>query len=345
MRYVFPVLLSVCFSPLISAAEVDQFSPGAELQDSSAVVAAEVNRRIQAAVDKANSPYPRLLQHKKAPVRRRPQCSVKRLYNSLQYQLARPLIGQLESFVEQSNAVDKRVIDFPHSVYRDYQQKEAPTLVLSERIAAIIKLNGIEVGSDKLGHFFTEGRSYFEVTRHLQDGIQAGLLFGAWSESLYFGAQTTGVFSYADLTANFNGLRFWNRILAQQPDPLTQRPVEPYIQCEDKRWVLKTHFSWQGYVDSGWNESVNCSAFRTQQLLQKVLDNKPHCQQQKLPLRYGQLSQDLLNAQGLKILPEPLQPESLLALRADDAQWPLPEDVIERIKDIRLDLEQWRSGE
>jgi len=336
--------LSVLCSVVVQAAEVDQFTDVTPLQDSSEVIADEVNRRIQLAVSKANSFYPRALQPKKSHHRRRPQCDVERLYSQLQYQLARPLVGQLESFAEQSDLVAKRWVAFPESVYQDYQEKEAPTLVLSERIAAVIKVNGVDIGSDKLGHFFTEGRTYFEITDRLNNGTSAGIAFGDWSESLYFGAQTTGVFSYADLTANFNGMRFWNRVLANQPDPLTNQNIEPYIQCKNKRWVVAEGFDFSAYVDSGWNEAVNCSAFRTEQLLQKVMSHHPQCQIEKLPRRYGALSDKILNLQGLKVLPEILQPEAVLARRAEEYRWQLPEEMLEKIKQVRLDLERWRSG-
>lgn len=337
------LLLSLLLVVHAKSAEVDQFTDVTPLQDSSAVLAKEVNRRIQVAVYKANSFYPRVLQPKKSHHRRRPQCDVERLYGQLQYQLARPLIGQLESFAEQSEQVAKRWVTFPRSIYQNYQQKEAPTLVLSERIAAVINVNGVDIGADKLGHFFTEGRTYFEITDRLKDGVHAGVAFGDWSESLYFGAQTTGVFSYADLTANFNGLRFWNRLLANQKDPLTQKNITPYIHCENKRWVVVEPFNFSDYVDNGWNEAVNCSAFRTEQLLQKVLSHHPRCETDKLPIRYGALSKNILNSQGLKVLPEALQPEVILARRADEYTWQLPEEMIERIRKVRLDLERWRS--
>ena len=344
MKYWLSLGLSGLFGlTAVEAAEVDQFTQASDLNDSSEVIASEVNRRIRLAVDKANSPFPRPLQHKKVHHRKRPQCDVDRLYGQLQFQLARPLIGQLESFAEASPQVDRRWVSFPQSVYRDYHKKEAPTLVLSQRIAAVIKINGVEVGSDKLGHFFTEGRSYFEVTNHLQDGTEAGFLFGDWSESLYYGAQTTGVFSYADLTANFNGLRFWNRILATQPDPLNQQSVTPYIRCDNQRWVVNNKFEFNSYVDNGWNEAVNCSAFRTEQLLQKVIQHQPVCRVDQLPKHYGSIGNEILNTEGLKVLPDKLQPEVILARRTSDLPWKLPEQAMERIKEIRLDLEQWRS--
>lgn len=356
------LLLTSVWPPLY-AAEVDQFSQFRELKDSRAVIEAEVNRRIKVAVRRANDFYPKPQQHKKEHHRKRPRCDANRLYGQLQSQLARPIIGQLESFAEESAQVDKYRVTFQQSIYRDYASMEAPTLVLSERIAAVIRIGEVYMGSDKLGHFFTEGLSYFEVNDRLQDGngdaikvasdpqvdaedsvLQQGFLFGKWSESLYFGAQTTGVFSFADLTANFHGLRFWNRILARQPDPLLRQEVDPYIRCQGTRWQIVQAFNFEDYVDQGWNEAVNCSAFRTEELLQNVLRYQPRCTPEKLPLYDSALASEVLNDQGLRVLPEELQPEILLAERADTFDWKLPAEVIENIRTVRLEIEQWRSS-
>ncbi|WP_419812694.1 hypothetical protein [Bacterioplanoides sp.] len=337
-------LLLLCFLfPCVQAAEVDQFTDINHLKDSSAVIEAEVNRRIQLAIDNANSYYPQPLQKKKLHHRRRPQCDVERLYGQLRSQLAQPLIGQLEIFAEESPQVDKRRVGFEDSVYRDFERVDAPSLVISERVAAVIRINYVYLGSDKLGHFFTEGNTYFEITDRMSGGIEAGLLYGEWSESLYFGAQTTGVYSYADLVANFNGMRFWNRILAHYADPLTQQFQSPYIVCDHQRWVKKTPFNFDDYVDYGWDESINCSALRTQTLLQQFEQHQPRCDGGKVPRRYGNYSRRMINRDDFKVLPYDLQPEIIAARRAYVHEWNLPVWVTETIHEVRLELEAWRD--
>jgi len=357
------LLFFLFLSNVLNAAEVDQFSGFRELKDSSEVIENEVNRRIELAIERANGFYQEPQQHKKEHHRKKSRCDVDRLYGQLESELARPIIGQLESFAEDTDDVDKYHVAFKESIYRDYDGLEAPTLVLSERIAAVIRIGDVYIGSDKLGHFFTEGLSYFEVNDRLNEPLQQqqlelvddveqlvevrlqqGFLFGKWSESLYFGAQTTGVFSFADLTANFHGLRFWNRILSMHPDPLTDTKEKPYIQCKSNQWTLVNSFRFDDYVDQGWNEAVNCSAFRTESLLENVLRYKPVCQPERLPKYKKEFAAELLNTQGLIVLPKELQPEILLAARADTFDWKLPASVIENIRDIRLEIEQWRTA-
>lgn len=341
------LLLFLLLSTAVArAAEVDQFSPAQpqQLQDSSAVIEREVMRRMERAVKLANSPYPRRRPYKVHAMRRRPQCDQERLYDSLRWYLARPVIGQIETFAERSPLVEKRRVGFRQSIYQDFPWQQSPSLVLSERLAAVIRIGQHDVGSDKLGHFFTEGSSYFEITNRLSDGVNAGLLFGDWSESLYFGAQTTGVFSFADLVANYQGLRFWNRILAQQPDPLLGHQPEPYIRCDNQRWRIHSDFLFADYIDAGWNESINCIALRTPALLKQVAQHGPSCQPRKLPKqRYQAVGQRLLNTQGLSVLAEHLQPEALLPQRIELENWRLPNEAFEHIRDVREWLEDWRT--
>jgi hypothetical protein len=342
-----PLLLFLLLSAFaVQAAEVDQFSSAEpqQLQDSAAVIEREVMRRLERAVKLANSPYPRQRPYKVHSMRRRPQCDEERLYDSLRWYLARPVIGQVETFAERSPLVERRRIGFRNSIYRDFPWRQSPSLVLSERLAAVIRVGEHEIGTDKLGHFFTEGSSYFEITDRLEDDIDAGLLFGDWSESLYFGAQTTGVFSFADLVANYQGLRFWNRILARQSDPLTGHTPEPYIRCENKRWRVSGNFWLADYVDAGWNESINCVALRTPALLKQVAQHGPSCTPRQLPKqRYQALGQRLLNTQGLSVLAEHLQPEVLLPQRIQLENLRLPAEAFEHIREVREWLEDWRA--
>ena len=346
---VFRILLVLIFPWLQAlAAEVDQFSdlPPTVLSDSQHILDAEVNRRIQLAVSLANRPVLKPPHLRAQPRFVVPQCDERRLYEALTWQLARPLVGQLEEFAQESVLVSRRTVALPDSVYRNFFWAHSPSLVLSGRMAAVIRVGNTELGTDKLGHFFTEGHSYFKLTNHLQNDIEAALLFGEWSESVYFGAQTTGVFSYADLTANFHGLRFWNRILGKFHDPLDGRRPIPYVTCQQQRWHIQEPFHWAFYVDDAWNESINCSLFRTAGLLQQVTQQAPQCQRNRLPAyRYQQWQTRLLNPGGLSVLPDYLQPEVILLQRAAEADIRLSVPVVEYLRNLREQLETWRQQE
>jgi len=44
----------------------------------------------------------------------------------------------------------------------------------------------------------------------------------------------------------------------------------PYVACENDHWVKQRRFSWADYVDAGWDEGINCSAFKNQSLVRRV---------------------------------------------------------------------------
>ncbi|MFC6672641.1 hypothetical protein [Marinobacterium aestuariivivens] len=64
------------------------------------------------------------------------------------------------------------------------------------------------MGLDKLGHFFAQGWQYFELTALGGGTLEQALALGREQEQGRYGYLTTGIFSYADLAANFNGWRF-----------------------------------------------------------------------------------------------------------------------------------------
>lgn len=338
----------LCWIAPVSAAEVDQFTlppdQPASLTDSAPVLAAEINRRMQQAVQQANAPYVR--QHAKSSPRWwQPGCDETRLYNALTDALAGSVIGHVETFAEESPAIQRRRVPLADSIYRDFFWQASPTLVFSERMAAVIRVQDVEIGTDKLGHFFAEGYSYFVSTDQLRKSIESGLLFGEWSESVYFGAQTTGVFSFADLTANFQGLRFWNRVLARHPDLLTGRTPTPYVQCRKQQWVLARAFSWDDYIDNGWNEAINCVVLGNEDLLQRIQTQGLRCLIDQLPTeKYGQWQPRLLNLYGHRVLPLYLQPEVILAQRVALKDVDVSVETLDYIAELRARLDDWRRA-
>jgi hypothetical protein len=140
-------------------------------------------------------------------------------------------------------------------------------------LGTVLKIGDTCIGSDKLGHFFQQGRDYFYITDVLGKSDAYALGFGEWLEGRtpadpavsawidrmnerdwpgfdelmfgisfwrgVFGLSTTGVFSRADLEANRAGMEFYKRVYASP----------------------KTRFSARAYIDGQWNEIVNPSCF------------------------------------------------------------------------------------
>jgi hypothetical protein len=87
-----------------------------------------------------------------------------------------------------------------------------------------MKVSGICIGSDKLGHFFQQGATFWQ-TAALQ-GTAAAEEQSERSEGGGFGLLTTGVFSNADREANRQGAKFYVDLLAS---PTMTFAIKNYI--------------------------------------------------------------------------------------------------------------------
>ena len=146
--------------------------------------------------------------------------------------------------------------------------------------------------------------------------LEQALEFGRMQERTYYGYDTTGVFSHADLVANFNGLRFWMALTPNGKlgldDPLTGEKLKPYFKCQDGKWSLVREFDWMEYIDHGWEEHINCSNFKGEKNqniisknIKKLMDENKMAGQNHCPVfpkfcvdltsKYGQLSTSLLH--------------------------------------------------
>lgn len=171
------------------------------------------------------------------------------------------------------------------SIYRDISYLEGFSLNL-KGLSDIARVNGTLIGLDKLGHFFAEGWEYFEISNEPDRSLTDAMLWGHGKEAGMFGFTTTGVFSYADLATNFDGWRFWNRVLLKQPDPLkglTARLLDqPYVRCEIqllesiqkfeviRAWEINNDFEIVDYVNPAWDEGINCNLYASPEIEEKV---------------------------------------------------------------------------
>src|SRR5262249_11830856 len=71
-------------------------------------------------------------------------------------------------------------------------------------VCPTVKVNGVLVGTDKLGHFVGQGRKYYQRWLKSHDEARAAQQ-SAYTERAIFGSKTTGVYSNGDLVSNYEG--------------------------------------------------------------------------------------------------------------------------------------------
>ena len=277
------------------AAEIDSVTPRKlRLDNSIDTINAIINQRIEAGVREANAPQDYVVDMEDFEVMGIDTfCDEDALYTELRkaifqsftaswglkgYDLDKQLRGLL--------ARQSYSLLLNDSIYRDIDYLEGFSLKLKE-LSDVVNINGHLVGLDKIGHFFAQGWQYFELTHYEEETLDKAIEWGRQKEAGMFGYAMTGIFSYADLAANLNGWRFWNRLLLKQDDPLKGIIASffdrPYITCEIRimesiksrkmirAWAYNGRFDLSDYIDGAWDEANNCNSYADPMIEAKIM--------------------------------------------------------------------------
>jgi hypothetical protein len=83
-------------------------------------------------------------------------------------------------------------------------------------ISPTVTMYGSSFGTDKIAHIFQQGYGYYKTRREqvasgktIEEATQKAVKQGVFSENTYFGTLVGGVFSNADLSANYAGMMFY----------------------------------------------------------------------------------------------------------------------------------------
>lgn len=256
-------LLAIGLSSTLMGSEIDSFTGRYDaLEDSLPKVNAKAKELLLKGVKIANEE-----DH---------DCSEKKLYKVLRKRFKNKYTDEFSKWASSTDELDRNITPVGESVYRDWKWYQAPVpggwaRIVKDPSASMLKVNGEIIGDDKFEHFFGSGFSYFKKNYLKKKGISAALKHGFKAETGYMGATTTGVMAYGDLTANFNGMRFWNHMLQKREDILGNN-AGPYVTCEDNKWAVveDNPINFATYIDSAFDEGVNCSAFNGKKLVTKI---------------------------------------------------------------------------
>lgn len=259
------VWLALGVSPARTA-EIDSLTHRDQaLEDSSKALERRLDDALEAGIAHAN--------------RASDRCDEEALYDGLQRAFARPFIGHtLAESLNEDETLDRRRIRRVDSIYRDLGLLDNISVHWKD-LSAVVRVGDALVGVDKFGHFVVEGWGYFETAYRDGDGVEAAMTWGEGTEETYFGRYTTGVHSYADLVANFEGMRFWRRVRGGGVDPLEDDlgRKRPYVQCKrrfrifgERKWRASGKLELDDYVTPVWDEAVNCSRYRNDEIEARV---------------------------------------------------------------------------
>jgi hypothetical protein len=124
-----------------------------------------------------------------------------------------------------------------------------------------LQINGYYFGADKLSHFASTGRRYYKRYLRMkengsteEEALKAAIRYGLLNESSVLGRWASGVFSYGDMEANYQGLRYYLRMC-------TSGDSQYLSQDEAGKWSLIRKPDLADYVSGHWDETYNQSYF------------------------------------------------------------------------------------
>ncbi|HLD45552.1 MAG TPA: hypothetical protein VJC18_08955 [bacterium] len=253
MTFIFVVL----FIPEAHALEADQYviwTKSDKLKDATPQINALTNQVLQEFLD-------RYVNNEEA-LERNPSCeslSVRfLLYVRPHFFLDRIKGGLVDDpQIELSPQKTDLFKDYSSSIYKGFRW---PFVM---PVAQTIFINGVYLGTDKIDHFFSSGRRYFNVYRRArkqglshEEAIKKALDFGlsVFEEKGVLGYWTSGAFSYADIEANFQGMMLGiNMCKAESPHLAYDALV--------RKWYINKPIEWQEYVSPLWDEAYNNSYY------------------------------------------------------------------------------------
>jgi len=232
-------LLLLAPGPL-AAYETDQFTNRlTPLQDSTAALDRRVNESIAQAAATVGGEH-----------------SERRVVDAIYHDIGgHHWVDRIERWAMKSGEVDRNTPDRYDSIYHGHP-------LWATRVAALfgvgptIKVNGTLIGSDKLGHFLSQGRKFWRRYQRYLDEARAAE-HSAYTERALFGQMTTGVYSNADLVANYEGYRFYSSLF--EDDVVPGKPA--ILAWEKDHWVVQRAFTWADHVNAYWDEALNVNHF------------------------------------------------------------------------------------
>lgn len=184
-----------------------------------------------------------------------------------------PLGGGIPPFTNSGTWMQKHEFRVAPARYKtSYKQsiyRTAPVNYLT--ISETVRLYGVEFGTDKIAHFFQQGYSYYKIFQRARaknisdrDARQKAVGWGKLTENTYYGTLVGGVYSNADLAANFAGMKFYENLTHEIN--LGGRTKAPILIVRGGLWAFNesagaTEDLLEPFITEHFNEARNPSVY------------------------------------------------------------------------------------
>lgn len=276
------IVIAILLPQFSWAFETDQYNlPSEPLADIGREVEEYTLEQIRKAVDKVNGEIDEKQECIKAIGKK---CgSIKKVNERLAYlrseeAIARAVFRELGSgiipFTKSGTWMNEHTFRVSPSRYKtDYKDSiflYVPTNYFT--ISPTVNMYGVSFGTDKIAHFFQQGYTYYRIAERARaKGVarsaadKKAVEWGKFTERTYFGTMVGGVYSNADLFANYVGMKFYEgltRSVSINGD--TVRP--PTLVLNHGRWMMSDRGLLEAYflrpfITDHMNEALNPSLF------------------------------------------------------------------------------------
>lgn len=241
IKWLIPALLLMLATPgLIRAFETDQFS---NRQQSIADATPLLNKRVNLAIGQSITGLNGTRDDMKV---------VNGIYNNIG---GKHWVDKLERWAMESSEVERLITPAHESIYQGHPVW-ATRVAAFFGVGATISINDVLVGTDKIGHFLSQGRKFYRRWLKMHDESQAAE-HSAYTERALFGQMTTGSYSNADLVANFEGYRFYRSLFE---DNVIEGKTA-ILEWKQDHWIMQRPFDWADHVNDYWDEALNINHF------------------------------------------------------------------------------------
>ncbi len=240
IRLLLTFLLIISAPAYVGAYETDQFSNRRQnISDSTALMNYEVTQAIASVVIECYG-----------------KCDEMKIVDGIYYRIGgKHWVDKLERFAMDSREVE-RLPTPPHDSIYSHQPLLATRVAGLFGVGPTMKINQVLVGTDKLGHFLSQGRKFYRRWVKMGDESKAAE-HSAYTERAIFGQMTTGSYSNADLVANYEGYRFYRSLFEDNVVP-----GKPAILAWDKdHWIMQRPFDFADHVNDYWDEALNINDY------------------------------------------------------------------------------------
>ena len=281
----------LCFTLLISpsaafAFETDQFNlPEQPLADIGAEVTEYVRENVEKAIDKINREIQarrncltgKAAKNCESAMKNRGRLIYLRSENAVAKEVFKRLGDGIVPFTASGSWMESHRFRAQPARYKTNLKQSIYATFPSNylTISETVNLYGVSFGTDKIAHIYQQGYTYLRIyERALAESLskQAATKrandWGRKSERTFYGNLVSGVYSNADLAANFAGLKFYQNLTGEITIGETVKP--PLVVLKNGAWkynetvdlsenLLRPFIS--NHLNEAFNPSIYTKAF------------------------------------------------------------------------------------